>query len=117
LSTYKSWRDRDISIVLDDEQTDDPVTAVEIMTPIGAIKVMAVVVLDDRCLTLSGLHIQPVGMSNLRFGVSNLRRLADAVMEGMGFDELRIEGAPRTTGANKGRRQILWLKRRFFPES
>jgi hypothetical protein len=114
LRIYASWRASDIAIALDDEQTDDPVTTVEIMTPVGGIKVMAVVSLDDRCLKLSGLHIQPVGASNLRFGVSNLRRLADAVMERMGFDELRIEGAPRTTGANKGRRQILRLKRRVL---
>jgi hypothetical protein len=37
------WRASDILIVLDDEQTDDPIIPAEITTPAGAISVMAAV--------------------------------------------------------------------------
>jgi hypothetical protein len=109
-----SWRARDIRIVLDDDLTYGDVATVEIRTPAGAVKVMAVVAFESDCLMLSGLHIQAASGSRFSFGHANLRRLADAVMEDLGCDEIRIEGAPRTTGSNPGRRQILRFARRVL---
>ena len=111
------WRAADITIIILDDQTDDPIVTAEILTPVGTVEVMAEVSLTAKCLALTGLHIQMSGTSNRRFGSTNWRRLADAVMEKLGCDEIRIEGAPRTTGANQGRRPVPGFKRRIFPAS
>jgi hypothetical protein len=109
------WRAVDIIITLDHALTDDPIVTAQILTPSGAIDVMATVSANDSGLVFGGLHIQ--GMESGRFGLGSLRRLADAIMEEMNYDEIRVEGAPRTTGANKGRRQVLRFKRRIFSDS
>jgi hypothetical protein len=53
-------------------------------------------------LRLLGVHIQ--GATANAIGTSNLRVLADAVMEKMDYDAIEVEGAIRTTGAGPGRR-------------
>src|SRR6266702_4799215 len=111
----RTWHAADIAIFLDGAQTDDPIVTAVIMTPVGELEVMAMVVSDRTTLTLSALHIQRSGDFVRPFGLGNLRRLADAVMEELDCDGIRIEGAARTTGSGPGRRQILRFKRRVFP--
>jgi hypothetical protein len=67
----------------------------------------------DRTLILRGLHLE--GKGPAQFGPGNLRKLADAVMEELGCDEIVMEGATRTTGANPGNRKIYRFQRRVFP--
>src|ERR1019366_7813957 len=114
VSTY-TWRASDITIVLDDDETDDSIVTADIVTPAGTIEIMASFALDANTLTLNGLHIQRPAKDTGPFGRANLRRLVDAVLEAIDCDEIRIEGAPRTTGAGPGRRQILRFKRRVLP--
>lgn len=56
-----------------------------------------------RTLVLRRFHMQAQAGAN-SLGPGNLRLLADLVMERMDYDELVVEGAFRTTGANPGHR-------------
>ncbi len=108
------WGAERIRIVVDDDLTDDPVVTADIATPAGALKLMAIPTLEGRRLTLSGLHMHGVGLGPTGFGAGNLRKLADAAMEALGCDEIIVDGAVRTLGANPGRvPQRLRFKRRL----
>jgi hypothetical protein len=65
------------------------------------IEVLADVELDRRRAVLRGLHIQGVGRNTL--GPAVLRGLIGWAKEYLDVDELRIEGAVRTSGASPGR--------------
>jgi hypothetical protein len=58
--------------------------------------------LGDRHAVLSGLHVYGPGPNSL--GIAGLRELIRWAMEQLDVDELRIEGATRTSGASPGRR-------------
>lgn len=96
------WRPDNIIIIVDDALTDDPVLTAEIATPVGRLKLMAEVSMGHRTLTVRGLHLHGVGIAPNRFGLGALRKLADAVMEEFECDEIVVEGAVRTSGANPG---------------
>ena len=64
------------------------------------VEVVADVVLNDRVAVLSGGHFQGSGPNTV--GPTVLRSLAREVRSWLGVDELRIEGATRTTGASPG---------------
>lgn len=66
------------------------------------IEVIAVALLESRVPVLRDPHVQGGGRSTL--GHAELRRLADAVKGRLDVDELRVEGAIRTSGAGPGRR-------------
>jgi hypothetical protein len=116
LRSYITWRANDIDIVLDKAHVDDPIVTALITTPAGKIEAMASVYSANGILTLSGLHIQTPDAGAGSFGAVNLRRLADALMEELDCEGIRIEGAARTTGSGPGRRQILRFRRRVLPE-
>lgn len=96
------WSTDDVSFEIVDDMTSDPVVTVTVLTPGGALRFMAEPEVRDRTLVLHGTHVQ--GASANAVGAGNLRVLAQALMEGMDFDGLVVEGAIRTTGANPGRR-------------
>jgi hypothetical protein len=105
------WSPDAVQIEFDD-QTDDPVVTMRFTMLSGNMLVMANLSVEGRTLVLTGLHIQASQVN--RIGPANLRRLAELVMERMDYDELRIEGASRTTGANPGHRPgILRFTRRL----
>src|SRR6185503_17753675 len=101
------WQPSDISF--DDliyDETDHPVATVLVTTPAGAIKVMAELYEEigkRRVLRLIKTHIQTEIPPNA-VGIVALRSIARAALEVLEYDEIYIEGAPRTTGANPGRR-------------
>ena len=102
------WQPSDISFVsLVHDETDHPVATVEILTPAGAIKVMAELheeLSEGRhILHMVGTHVQTQMRSNA-LGLPALRLIARVALMSLGYDEIHIEGAPRTTGANKGHR-------------
>jgi hypothetical protein len=99
-----SWRGSDITIVVEDYGTDDPVVTVTIKTPAGVVLAMAEVNRTGRTLELDGFHMHGETVGPNTLGVGNLGRLAQAVMETIDVDEIVIRGAIRTTGANPGRR-------------
>src|SRR5580658_8009873 len=66
--------------------------------------------LTNRVARFSRLDIQGAGPNTL--GLVALRELARSVMEPLNVDELRIEGAARTSGAGPGRRPAPLVFRR-----
>ncbi|HUI19348.1 MAG TPA: hypothetical protein VL244_16900 [Alphaproteobacteria bacterium] len=108
------WKAADVGIVVDDDLSDDPVVTANITTPAGRLSVMAAVSFEGRTLVLAGLHMHGDDIGLGEFGMANLRRLADAVMEVLECDEIVVEGATRTSGANPGRfPKRLRFKRRL----
>ncbi|WP_162239970.1 MULTISPECIES: hypothetical protein [unclassified Methylobacterium] len=92
---------REVRIVVDHANSDDPIFTVEVQTPCGSLDVMAEVSVSGRILTLTGLHIG--GDSMKQWGAAGLRDIAQGVMEELDVDEIHIVGGVRTTGANPGR--------------
>ena len=96
--------------------TDDPVAAVVVGTPAGTLTFVAELLVEESRLWLKGVHIQD--MSPNTIGSANMKVIARALMERMGYDELVVEGATRTTGANPGRRpKALRFSRTVRPAS
>jgi hypothetical protein len=65
------------------------------------VEIVADVELDRRCAVLRGLHILGAGPNTM--GPGALRGLMRWAKEQLDVDELRIEGATRTSGARPGR--------------
>lgn len=98
------WRAEDLTFDLDDDASDGQIVTVRIETPEGTLTVMAEVVVNGRSLLSRGVHVGgPVARTG-SIGARNLRVAVAAFLEWMDFDELVLEGAVRTTGANPGRR-------------
>ncbi len=74
------------------------------------VELIAIAEIDSRTAMLSGCHIQGPGPNTM--GLSALRHVAQWTMELLDVDELRIEGAARTSGANPGRRPTPLVFRR-----
>jgi len=66
-----------------------------------ALELVAELVMDGKIMVARGVHIQGPGKN--RLGWPRLRGLAEDLMEKLELDELRIEGATRTSGAGPGR--------------
>ena len=77
------------------------VVVVELRRRADHVHIMADVHIAGRSVTLYGLHALGAGPN--RLGVATLLRLGHWALEALDLDELRIEGATRTSGANPGR--------------
>ena len=97
------WAPGDLDFEVLDDGTDDPIVTVRIGTPDGVLLIMAEVAQEGRTLRLLDLHIQSDAGANA-IGLSALRLIANVAMERMDYDEIVVEGAVRTTGANPGHR-------------
>lgn len=98
------WRRADIRFVLIDDLSADPVVTAEIGTPAGMLLVMCEPRLEGRILVAERAHMHGVDLGANDLGPARLRVIADAVLAEMDCDELIVEGAVRTTGANPGAR-------------
>jgi len=74
------------------------------------LEVAAEVDFSSRSLVLRRLDIEGSGPNTL--GLSSLRQIARWVMQVVDVDELRIEGAARTSGSGPGRRPAPVVFRR-----
>ena len=74
------------------------------------IKLLAYVRIDGQVARVSELHVQGAGPHSL--GIGGIRGLVQWTMEVLDVDELRIEGAARTSGAGPGRRPAPLVFRR-----
>ena len=74
------------------------------------IKLLAYVRIDGPVACIAELHVQGAGAHSL--GIGGIRGLARWTMEVLGVNELRIEGAARTSGAGPGRRPAPLVFRR-----
>jgi hypothetical protein len=90
------WRDVEMEI--------DAAGAVRALLSNGAqtVEFVANFELGDRWVALRGLHVYGAGPNSL--GIAGLRELIRWAKEQLDVDELRIEGATRTSGASPGRR-------------
>ena len=110
-----TWQRDEVSFDLFADMTAHPVVTVRVTTPDGEIWAMGEPVEQDdgRALRVRAFHMQGFGIGSNSIGHANLRVLADIVMERMAYDELIIEGAPRTSGAGPGRTpRVLRFARR-----
>jgi len=95
-----------VTIRLSEDDSDGNIFTFDFDTTAGSLKVMAEVRVAGRRAYASGLHIQGNDRGKNAFGWVHLRALAQAALDWLGdnYDELTIEGAVRTSGANPGRR-------------
>ena len=66
------------------------------------LEALAEVIFEHRRCVLRGVHVQGSGANTI--GTARLLRLVRLVKERLDVEELRIEGAARTSGAGPGRR-------------
>lgn len=112
------WTAADIRIDLSADDTDDPVVTAEIVTPAGTLRAMAEAERKGRVLIFHGFHMHGENIGSNQFGPANFLRLAQAVMEYFDADEIEIEGAIRTSGANPGHRpRPIRFARKIRPRS
>ena len=90
------WRVADLEI------TPDDLVSARLSNGTEAIDVLAFLHMTQRTATLRGMHIQGGGRNTM--GLPALRALAHWLKEYLDVDELRIEGATRTSGSGPGRR-------------
>lgn len=101
-----------ITIVIDDDGTDDPVVTADFHTPRGVVKVMAEISVEGRRAFATGVHVSGVTVGSREFGATAMRRLAQAAMEVLDVDQIYVAGARRTSGANPGRQpRAFWIPR------
>jgi hypothetical protein len=92
----------DISFELLSDMTDDPVVRLLVQTPVGQLMFTGEPVETAGVLISPGTHVQDASPNAI--GAANLMVIAQALMERMDYNELIIEGATRTTGANPAHR-------------
>jgi hypothetical protein len=98
-----TWLPEDITAIdLETDACDGDLATIRIRTPAGAIEIMGTVDFQGRTLLVRDAHIQ--GLRRNAVGRANLYVIAKALLERIDCDEIRIEGAVRTTGANPGHR-------------
>ena len=96
--------------ILDFEIESGDVAFVRLARGAAEIEAMFYAHLTGRVAMFSRLDIQGAGPNTP--GWTALRELAQSVMELLDVDELRIEGAARTSGAGPGRRPAPLVFRR-----
>jgi hypothetical protein len=88
--------------VILDYEFDQPGTIyVRLASGPQQIEIVADIEVDRRRVVLHRLHVSGAGPNTM--GPATLRRLLRWAKEQLDVDELRIEGAARTSGANPGR--------------
>jgi hypothetical protein len=97
-----TWTVADVSVEFDD-LTDHPIVTAGIVTPAGALQVMAEVRRTGRALEFNECHMHGAETSN-HFGVKHLLMTFRLLLEILDVDEIIARGAIRTTGAHPGRR-------------
>jgi hypothetical protein len=96
-----TWSVSDVSFEMFEDLTDDPVVTIVISTPIGEVVMIAEVETPSaRVLVLRKTHI--AGLQANTLGGARIRQIARAALEKGDYDEIVVEGATRTTGANPG---------------
>ena len=79
---------------------------IKIIIPGGSLEIMGEPELLGDVLYVKGVHISSEGIAPNDVGFANLRVIAQTILKEMNYDDIRIEGAVRTTGANPGHRPL-----------
>jgi hypothetical protein len=98
------WSRDDVKFDLVPEDSSESVVTIKVTVPDGILTFMGEPVQIGRTLVVRGTHVESRGIGPNGVGNYNLRLIAEVVMEEMDYDEIRVEGEVRTTGANPGRR-------------
>lgn len=98
------WRVEDIAIAIVDEVSEGEVVTISVAVSGVTLFIMGEIVEDGERLVVRGAHVSSRDVNPNGVGAANLRRIARAVMEVGDYDEITVEGAPRTTGARPGHR-------------
>jgi hypothetical protein len=98
------WKLDEIHIDLDEEACEGPIATIRVEARGTVLIVMGEIVEDGERLVVTRAHVSSIGVRPNDIGLSNLRQVARMVMEQGGYDEIVVEGAFRTTGAQPGRR-------------
>ncbi|MCA7119923.1 MAG: hypothetical protein LGL72_11070 [Acidibrevibacterium sp.] len=92
------------------EEIEDQTIRVCIQHSGLTLEVVADVRINGEIMVASNVHIQGPGKNCV--GWPGLRQFAEDLIEELELDELRIEGAPRTSGAGPGRKPCPLVFRR-----
>jgi len=90
-------------ITIDIVEDADDIIVATIVSDYATLMLMAEVEFASKSLVLRGLHVHGTDVAANELGVAGLRRLLREAMELLDVEEIRIEGARRTSGAGPGR--------------
>jgi hypothetical protein len=88
-------------IVVEIDVVEHPETVVVIVTPIGLVRLMANVSINNRVLRLDRAHVE--GLKPGAIGRAGLNAIGRKLMELADVDEIVVQGSTRTTGRNEGK--------------
>lgn len=97
------WLPEDITFDLKFNHSEGRIWLVTIQVPGAVIELMGEVLELGPGLTATGVHVQVKGTGD-RLTRSKMRVIAQRIMEEMGYDQIIIVGAVRTSGARPGNR-------------
>ena len=89
-------------MIINFEETEGNTVRILVEWGVDTLEIVAELEMDGKIMVARGVHIQGPGKN--RLGWPKLRGLAEDLMEKLELDELRIEGATRTSGAGPGRK-------------
>ncbi len=118
-----AWTIADLTwLGIDEAASGGDVITITIGTPLGQVQIMGEAAFEMRGsrsqLIVRRAHIHSDSGSNT-IGVANLHTVAELILQKVDCDEARIEGAPRTSGANPGHtpRPLRYTRRGNFEGS
>jgi hypothetical protein len=85
------------------DASEGAVVTARIAVPGGSIDLMGEIAESGRSLLVTGVHVGVQGPAGL-LTRAMMDAIARRVMQEMGYDEIIVEGAARTTGARPGHR-------------
>jgi hypothetical protein len=98
----RRWTQQEIAVSFLDEMCEGSVVAIQADIDGVTIKILGEVVDGTDPMVVMGVHVSSSGVAANEIGMANLYTLAQRVMEVGDYDEIVVEGAVRTTGANPG---------------
>jgi hypothetical protein len=107
-----------ITFEIIDDLSDDGLVTLRIGTSTGVLIIMGEPSTQGRVMIARGVHMHGEGVGPNGLGFGTLRTIADAFLRELDLDEIVVEGAVRTTGANPGTRpRPVRFARRPIPAS
>jgi hypothetical protein len=97
------WTSDQITITLEEIDTHEPpVALIKISTPVGDLRLLALIVFEDDTLYMRGAHVE--GLYAGACGRAGLNAIGRKLLEVANVSRIVIQGGIRTTGRNAGRR-------------
>jgi hypothetical protein len=101
------WTSEQITITLEEIDTHDPpVALVRVSTPAGDIRLLAIILLEEKTLHMKEAHVE--GLYSGACGRAGLNAIGRKLLEVANVERIIIQGGVRTTGRNAGRRPKIF---------